>query len=108
MSRRSSSPNSLRPRSRSRSARNGVLLWRGEFQTPVYGPRDAMWVTVRTLMEGVDHGINQLTLPVPADQRRTGVLGATITAQPVRVDAPLRGSRGQTAGWAVSWVEVQA
>jgi len=84
----------------------GVLLWRGEFETPVYGRRDAAWTTMRTFMERIDHGIHQIRLPVPHDQRRAGVLGATIVAQPTRVDAPTRLSRGQESGWRVQWWEV--
>ena len=83
----------------------GVLLWRGEFATPLYGPRDIRWINVRQLMEAVDHGINQLLLPVPQDQQ-SSVLGSTITVQPIEVRPPVRGSRGQTAGWTVTWVEV--
>ena len=86
----------------------GVLLWRGEFQTPVYVMNDPRLWSVRVLMEMVDEGVNQLILPVPADQQRTDVLGATITVQPVEVEAPVRGSRADERGWRVRWVEVPA
>ncbi len=84
----------------------GVLLWRGEFETPVYAAGDGRWLAVRALMELLDHGVNQLRVPVPADQRRIGVLGASLVVQPMRVDAPVRGSRGETRGWSIAWVEV--
>ena len=84
----------------------GVLLWRGVFTTPIYGPRDPQGDAVRALMESLDQGVNTLTLPVPVDQRNTGILGESLTVQPVTVDPSVRDSRGIIRGWTVEWVEI--
>ena len=86
----------------------GALLWRGQFETPIYGPLDARWVAMRRLMDSIDQGVNTMLLTVPVEQRNAGVLGATVHAQPSRIDPPVRGSRGETRGWTVDWVEVPA
>lgn len=86
----------------------GVLLWRGQFETPIYGPLDARWVAMRLLMESIDQGVNTMLLTVPEDQRNAGILGATVHVQPLHIDPPVRGSRGDTRGWTIEWVEVPA
>ena len=85
----------------------GVLLWRGQFETPVYGPLDSAWLTMRTLMESVDQGVNAMVVAVPASQRST-LLSATLRVQPTQIDAPVRGSRGIERGWTVEWIEIPA
>lgn len=59
---------------------------------------------MRTLMESVDQGVNTMTIAVPVSQQ-SSLLGATLNIQPLRIDPPVRGSRGETRGWSVEWVE---
>lgn len=94
-------PGSLSPVVRT----TGVLLWRGRFTTPVFGPRDVAWYTIRAVMEQLDGGINHLTLVPPADQRSGTSIPNPLAAQPIRVEAPERGSRGEDRGWTVEWVQ---
>ena len=84
----------------------GVLLWMGRFTTPVYRGGSVAAVDMQTLMESLAEGIHQLTLPIPTEHRITGVLGATLTAQPLEIQPPVRSSRGLLSGWAVEWIEV--
>ena len=83
----------------------GVLLWRGSFETPLFGPRDERWVTMRTLMEDIDSGRNQLRITTPTEQR-SDLLAASLVVQPFEVSPPVRRSRGETGGWTVEWWEV--
>lgn len=84
----------------------GVLLWSGRFSTPVYSGRDPARVTMRTLMESLDQGIHTLMLPVPLDQRQSGILTDSLTVQPISVEPTVRNARGIESGWTVDWIEV--
>lgn len=84
----------------------GVLRWRGTFSTPAYSRSDSRWMTMRTLMESVDSGVNVLVLTFPRLQQ-AGLPGITTTlrVQPTQVRPPVHDNRGAVRGWTVDWVE---
>ena len=85
----------------------GVLVWRGRFLTPTYGPTDSRLTAVQEFLESVLSVADQMSLPVPTDQRYAGSsLGETITVQPRNLQPGVRDSRGVTAGWTCDWLEV--
>ena len=85
----------------------GILLWTGRFRTPRYGSRDSRWPLVKDLMERIDHGINQLRVPIPVDQDLGPGYGGVLVVQPLELQPAVRGSRGQVEGWTVMWVEAR-
>ena len=72
----------------------GPLLWYGVFRTPVGA------TSINGLIDGLDEGINTLTLPFPECR-------VIVEARAISVEAQTWDSRGVVRGWSVEWMEVK-